>query len=188
MNRTGRPQDRHKTHLPRRVYKRWDAGPPPQQAEVLATAVDATDLAYLDRFISIKARARWNYDGRVCPFEEYLDAGHEALVRCLERFTPQPGCTFRSFARVAIQWDIHMAWRRYRRWKWGRGVVPRAAWITQTLDIWLDAETKLAHLPPRARGYRHVVLEGQNDADYARAEGISKKAVYSRLRAWRAWA
>ena len=169
------------------THRRWKHASVTEEHRATLADIPDQDFLYLLRFILIKARQRWAYDGEQCPFEEYVDAGYEALVRSLERFVPRDTCRFVSFARVAIQWDIHMTWRRYRHWKWGRTYVPTPLGTVRQADIWIDAATKLAQLPAIAAGYRAFVLDGRDDVEYAAAEGISKAAVYSRLRSWRQW-
>ena len=74
------------------------------------------DCAHLLAWIPRYAAVQWRRDGQRVPLDEYEDAGREALTRCLRRFDPARGATFRTYAMHRIVGALRDAAAGYATW------------------------------------------------------------------------
>ncbi len=145
------------------------------------------DAQYLLKFLGIKARERWDYDGRLLSLDEYRDAGMKGLVRALEKHQEGHPILFRTFARTWIYYAIANTLTLYGHWKIvKRAERVRAFWTLREVEAWIDASCKLRKLPPALQDYAGSVLRGEPDTQYAARKGLTKVQVSKRLKRWRA--
>lgn len=135
--------------------------------------------------LQLVQRLAWNqyyHDGGRYELDLYLDAGHEALCRCLARFDPTRGVPFRSYARPRILGAMQDARLTYLEW-WFPGYrqsVPHADALrphTPPVAASLTWEALLARLSGRLRLYAQRCLWGYTDAEQAALFGVTPGAL-----------
>ena len=71
------------------------------------------------------AYRQWGKDGRPCDVEEYLEAGCEALVGILQRYTPARGVALTVYATPRLTGALRDAWEQVQR---RRVLAPQISW------------------------------------------------------------
>jgi DNA-directed RNA polymerase specialized sigma subunit len=147
-------------------------------------ALSDTTAQALLTFIQVHARARWAMDGGTCPYDEYLDQGHTALLRSLEQYRPQPGGSLRAYARARIQYALRDTSQDYWRWKMRRE--PRETAPTpDTILQQVDVERLCQRLPAALQDLPAHIRAGGTLSEYATAHDMTLVALSLRLRKWR---
>ena len=161
---------------------------------------DGADREYRDVLHDIEVLARhwWKVHGHQCPLEEYIDAGHEALARCLQSYSPDHGASFRTYARYRIRGMIQDAPQKYTSWRngrFGRGFGPKKKTMylgteSRYCDKRDENDNAIAILqavresPPLVRRRLELFLQGYTMKEIAEREGVTESAISLIFKSW----
>jgi RNA polymerase sigma factor (sigma-70 family) len=153
------------------------------------------DIEYLARTYQ-KAHG-YQYD-----LDDYIDAGYEALARCLAAYNPDRGASFRTYAKYRIRGQIQDMPTLYLGWRKGtcgrRGWAPKRAWqryetrreARQSYDPRESIENALAFdaientMPPQIQRRFQMYRDGWTMKEIAQQEGCSESWVSLSLKPW----